>query len=38
MLVVSNTSPLTNLATVGCFDLLHSLFGEIHIADGGEEP
>lgn len=34
MLVVSNTSPLTNLAAIGHFDLLQSLFGEVHIADG----
>ena len=34
MIVVCNTSPLTSLAATGHFDLLHSLFGEIHIADG----
>jgi uncharacterized protein len=34
MIVVSNTSPLTNLAAIGQFDLLHKLFGEIHIAEG----
>lgn len=34
MRVVSNTSPLTNLAAIGQFDLLRTLFGEIHIADG----
>lgn len=34
MLVVSNTSPLTNLAAIGHFELLHLLFGEIHIAEG----
>jgi hypothetical protein len=34
MLVVSNTSPLTNLAAIDRFDLLRDLFGEIHIADG----
>jgi predicted nucleic acid-binding protein len=34
MIVVSNTSPLTNLAAIGCFDLLRKLFGEIHIAHG----
>lgn len=34
MVVVSDTSPLTNLAAIGQFDLLHWLFGEIHIADG----
>ena len=34
MLIVSNTSPLTNLAAIGHFDLLRSLFDELHIADG----
>ncbi len=34
MLVVSNTSPLTNLAAIDRFDLLKSLFGEVHIAEG----
>ncbi|HSS77240.1 MAG TPA: hypothetical protein VLV54_10900, partial [Thermoanaerobaculia bacterium] len=34
MIVVSNTSPLTNLAAIGHFDLLRKLFGEIHIAHG----
>lgn len=34
MIVVSNTSPLTNLAAIGRFELLHQLFGEVHIADG----
>jgi len=34
MIVVSNTSPLTNLAAIGQFSLLHSLFGEVQIADG----
>jgi len=34
MIVVSNTSPLTNLAAIGHFDLLHELYGEVHIADG----
>jgi uncharacterized protein len=33
-LVVSNTSPLTNLAAIGHFDLLRELFGQIHIAQG----
>ena len=33
MLVVSNTSPLTNLAAIGQFELLHRLFEEIHIAE-----
>jgi predicted nucleic acid-binding protein len=34
MVVVSNTSPLTNLSAIGQFDLLRALFGEIRIADG----
>jgi predicted nucleic acid-binding protein len=34
MIVVSDTSPLTNLAVVGQFDLLRKLFGEIHISQG----
>jgi predicted nucleic acid-binding protein len=34
MKVVSNTSPLTNLAAIGQFDLLCKLYGEIHIPDG----
>lgn len=34
MMVVSNTSPLTNLAAIGQFDLLRHLYAEIHIADG----
>ena len=34
MIVVSDTSPLTNLAAIGEFDILHSLYGELHIADG----
>jgi predicted nucleic acid-binding protein len=29
MKVVSNTSPITNLAAIGQFDLLRRLFGEI---------
>jgi len=33
MIVVSNTSPLTNLAAIGQFDLLHRLYAELHIAD-----
>lgn len=31
MIVVSDTSPITNLSAIGCFDLLHALFGEIHL-------
>ena len=34
MIVVSNTSPLTNLAAIGQFHLLQELYGQIHIADG----
>lgn len=33
-LVVSNTSPLTNLAAIGQFHLLRDLFGSMHIAEG----
>ena len=33
MIAVSNTSPLTNLAAIGQFDLLRRLFGQIHIPD-----
>lgn len=32
--VVSNTSPLTNLAAIGQFDLLRQLYAELHIVDG----
>ena len=31
--VISNTSPLTNLAAIGQFHLLEALFGQLHIAD-----
>jgi predicted nucleic acid-binding protein len=34
MIVVSNTSPLTNLAAIGQFDLLRSLYQNVHIAEG----
>lgn len=34
MIVVSNTSPLTNLAAIGLFQLLYELYGHIFIADG----
>jgi predicted nucleic acid-binding protein len=34
MIVVSNTSPLTNLAAIGQFDLLRRLYFELHIAQG----
>lgn len=33
MIVVSNTSPLTNLAAIGLFHLLHNLYGQIFIAN-----
>ena len=33
MIVVSNTSPLTNLAAIGQFDLLQRLHGQVHIAE-----
>ena len=34
MIVVSNTSPLTNLAAIGQLNLLQALFGEIHVPMG----
>lgn len=34
MIVVSNTSPLTNLAAIGQFDLLQRLYTRVHIPDG----
>ncbi|MDO9128682.1 MAG: DUF3368 domain-containing protein [Anaerolineales bacterium] len=34
MIVVSDTSPLTNLAAIGQFDILQHLYGELHIASG----
>jgi uncharacterized protein len=34
MIVVSNTSPLTNLVAIGQFDLLRQLYGEVQIATG----
>lgn len=34
MIVVSNTSPLTNLAAIGQFNLLRNLYSEIHIPCG----
>jgi predicted nucleic acid-binding protein len=34
MIVVSNTSPLTNLAAIGQFDLLKKLYDSIYIAEG----
>lgn len=32
LIAVSNTSPLTNLAAVGHFDLLQSLFEQLHLS------
>lgn len=34
MIVVSDTSPLTNLAAIGQFDLLRQLYGEVQVATG----
>ena len=34
MIVVSNTSPLTNLAAIGQFDLIRHLYTQIHIPLG----
>ena len=34
MIVVGNTSPLTNLAAIGQFGLLCRLYGRLHIAEG----
>ena len=34
MIVVGDTSPLTNLAAIGQFDLLCRLYGRLHIAEG----
>lgn len=34
MIVVSNTSPLTNLSAIGQFHLLQKLYHQLHIADG----
>jgi len=34
MIIVSNTSPLTNLAAIGQFELLRQLYGEVHIPSG----
>lgn len=33
MIIVSNTTPLIGLASIQRFDLLHQLFGKIHIAE-----
>lgn len=34
MIVVSNTSPLTNLAAIGQFDLLRQMYGQLYIPEG----
>jgi predicted nucleic acid-binding protein len=34
VIVVSNTSPLTNLAAIGQFGLLYQLYGQVYIARG----
>jgi uncharacterized protein len=34
MIIVSNTSPLTNLAAIGQFECLHRLFSRLRISDG----
>ena len=34
MIVVSDSSPLTNLAAIGRFDLLRDLYSELHIPTG----
>ena len=34
MIVVSNTSPITNLAAIGQFDLLRRLYHAVNIAEG----
>ncbi len=34
MIVISNTSPITNLAAIGHLDLLRDLYGQIHIPRG----
>jgi predicted nucleic acid-binding protein len=34
MIIVSNTSPITNLAAIGLLPLLEKLYGVVHIADG----
>lgn len=34
MIVISNTSPITNLAAIGHFDLLHKLYDTVYIAEG----
>lgn len=34
MIVVSNTSPLTNLAAIGQFEILHRLYASLRIPEG----
>ncbi len=34
MIVVSNTSPITNLAAIGRFDLLREVYSTLHIPEG----
>lgn len=34
MIVISDTSPITNLAAVGLLDLLHQLYGKVIIPEG----
>lgn len=34
MIIVSNTSPLTNLAAIGQFNLLRRLYTKLNIAPG----
>jgi hypothetical protein len=34
MIVISNTSPITNLSAIGQFDLLQKLYDTIYIAEG----
>ena len=34
MIIVSNTSPLTNLAAIGQFTLLQQLYGTVCVSEG----
>ena len=34
MIVVANTSPLTNLVAIGRFSLVQQLYGRLYIAEG----
>ena len=38
MIVVSNTSPLTNLAAIGHFELLGLLYGQVNIPEVAAAP